>query len=206
MKQFRLNIDTDNAAFEDGNREAEIARILTDLAEKLEIGHHMPRYLRDGNGNAVGLAQDVERGQLDPGPAPAGLLLACLQTALADAETYTEAYGRSWDAHPDGRPDDVRRALGQIRAAQAAVAAGAAEQLPVRSPEPRAVDDSPRPFPVRAITVYGVAIMGRLLPALVARSIWFSVMPLPYDEWELQYRPDAEAFVQDLLASTCHGR
>jgi hypothetical protein len=42
-----------NAAFDDGNKEAEIARILRELADKIEAGRE-PESLMDINGNLVG--------------------------------------------------------------------------------------------------------------------------------------------------------
>ena len=55
---FKLTIDTDNAAFEEG-REEEVARILRHVADQLLLGEPMaPNYetLRDINGNDVGRA------------------------------------------------------------------------------------------------------------------------------------------------------
>lgn len=52
-KVFRVKIETGNAAFSDGNRNYEIARILRELADKLEHGHE-PATVRDINGNTVG--------------------------------------------------------------------------------------------------------------------------------------------------------
>jgi hypothetical protein len=52
---FKLKIATDNAAFaEDGNDgKNELARILREIAEKLESGYDCGS-ARDGNGNKVG--------------------------------------------------------------------------------------------------------------------------------------------------------
>lgn len=50
---FTLKIETDNAAFEDDNLLAEVARILRVAADKVEQGDH-PASLRDVNGNKVG--------------------------------------------------------------------------------------------------------------------------------------------------------
>jgi hypothetical protein len=51
---FRLRIGTGNAAFEDGNKNYEIARILRVIATDLEL-HNAPKAIvRDMNGNAVG--------------------------------------------------------------------------------------------------------------------------------------------------------
>ena len=49
---FKLEFDTDNAAFEDG-REAECARILRRIAERLEAGATYGRAM-DANGNKCG--------------------------------------------------------------------------------------------------------------------------------------------------------
>lgn len=53
---FTLNIDTDNAAFQDGDGNAEIARILRDLAERFDISGRTTDNgtVRDTNGNTVG--------------------------------------------------------------------------------------------------------------------------------------------------------
>lgn len=55
---FKLTIDTDNAAFEEG-REEEVALILMSIASRLRSGESFaPNYetLRDTNGNDVGRA------------------------------------------------------------------------------------------------------------------------------------------------------
>jgi hypothetical protein len=50
---FKLQLATDNAAFEDGNLHREVARILREAADKLEDGMRQVN-LRDANGNLVG--------------------------------------------------------------------------------------------------------------------------------------------------------
>lgn len=50
---FKLEIDTGNAAFEDEGKGYEIARILRDLAAKVENGADSGS-VRDLNGNKVG--------------------------------------------------------------------------------------------------------------------------------------------------------
>lgn len=49
---FSLTIDCDNDAFV-GNKHAEIARILREVAAKIEAGKYVTK-LRDINGNTVG--------------------------------------------------------------------------------------------------------------------------------------------------------
>ncbi len=50
---FKLNVETENAAFDGNDRYAELGRILRDAAEKVEFGaEHC--VLRDVNGNIVG--------------------------------------------------------------------------------------------------------------------------------------------------------
>jgi hypothetical protein len=46
---FKLEFATDSAAFEDGNREAEAARILRDIIAKMDNGSEGGR-----NGNTIG--------------------------------------------------------------------------------------------------------------------------------------------------------
>ena len=54
----RINILTNNAAFEDGASGQEVARILRELAERYEAsGAPFPVTLRDINGNVVGKAK-----------------------------------------------------------------------------------------------------------------------------------------------------
>jgi hypothetical protein len=53
VSEFRVSIRTDNAAFEEGGRGAETARILRELADSLEDGVEAGS-LRDINGNPVG--------------------------------------------------------------------------------------------------------------------------------------------------------
>ena len=54
-----IRIKTSNAAFQDGNREAEIARILRELAERIEDDEY-PAKLKDVNGNTVGTVEGHE--------------------------------------------------------------------------------------------------------------------------------------------------
>lgn len=59
-EQFTLEIETGNAAFSDGPA-TEIARILRDLAARLERGDFNDEmHLRDYNGNRVGRARLIE--------------------------------------------------------------------------------------------------------------------------------------------------
>ena len=53
MKNITITINTENAAFEDGDGNIELVRILRDLASKVESGSN-PETLRDINGNKVG--------------------------------------------------------------------------------------------------------------------------------------------------------
>jgi hypothetical protein len=52
MPGIKIKIATDNAAFEE-DPETEVARILRELASRLEAGDH-PSSIRDLNGNKVG--------------------------------------------------------------------------------------------------------------------------------------------------------
>lgn len=57
MSVFRLYIRTDNAAFDDGNKPAEVVRILRDIADRIEAGAEVPYFYQtilDINGNDVG--------------------------------------------------------------------------------------------------------------------------------------------------------
>jgi hypothetical protein len=56
---FRIEIDTGNAAFDDGNRDAEIARLLSYVVHRLERGGITVLPLYDINGNRVGKAESV---------------------------------------------------------------------------------------------------------------------------------------------------
>ena len=56
MKAFHLSFRTDNAAFDDNNSEAEIARILRLAADRID-NHGVTTYrhiIHDANGNHVG--------------------------------------------------------------------------------------------------------------------------------------------------------
>ena len=61
-RRFEVNINLDNAAFADGARESELARILRDLAGFIENDYQLdddigvPWMLFDINGNTVGSA------------------------------------------------------------------------------------------------------------------------------------------------------
>lgn len=50
---FKLQFDTDNAAFEDGADVAEIRRILQEIAERV-AGHWISGPISDINGNTIG--------------------------------------------------------------------------------------------------------------------------------------------------------
>lgn len=52
MAAFKLEFDTGNAAFDDGNAEVEAARILRTIAERLE--DHNAGSIYDINGNRIG--------------------------------------------------------------------------------------------------------------------------------------------------------
>ena len=53
-KTYMLTIETGNAAFE-ADRDAEVARILREAADRIERGDHYGEFtLRDYNGNRVG--------------------------------------------------------------------------------------------------------------------------------------------------------
>ena len=54
-----IKIDTGNAVFEGDNKEFELARILRQIADKLEQGRQVKRIF-DINGNAVGYYTEEE--------------------------------------------------------------------------------------------------------------------------------------------------
>ena len=54
MKKFKLHFTMDNAAFEDGQKSFEVARILRDIAQKVEEGDVQGRRILDINGNSIG--------------------------------------------------------------------------------------------------------------------------------------------------------
>lgn len=55
MKSINITIDTGNAAFQGETGNAEVARILSDLAQKISSsGSVQEQQLLDVNGNAVG--------------------------------------------------------------------------------------------------------------------------------------------------------
>ena len=56
MSNVTIVIDTDNAAFDDGNSGYELARILRMLANAYEDGYAEDKRLLDVNGNTVGQA------------------------------------------------------------------------------------------------------------------------------------------------------
>ena len=55
-KRIKIEIETKNAAFDDGNAPQEVARILRELAERMETRACLPDTvnLYDANGNRVG--------------------------------------------------------------------------------------------------------------------------------------------------------
>lgn len=57
--RFKLEINCDNAAFE--QMEQEVSSILDDLSHRIYNGERFDRtVLRDSNGNAVGVAEFIE--------------------------------------------------------------------------------------------------------------------------------------------------
>lgn len=50
---FKLSFKTGNDAFQDGNKEYEVSRILKELAEKVENGSDGGK-IKDINGNTIG--------------------------------------------------------------------------------------------------------------------------------------------------------
>ena len=56
---YKIEIETDNAAFEDEGGKREIARILLGLSMDIRGGCELDRTLRDLNGNRVGRAEMV---------------------------------------------------------------------------------------------------------------------------------------------------
>ena len=57
MAQFTVKIDCGNAAFDEGNRDAEVSRILSEIAGKIGargIHQGMSETIHDINGNDVG--------------------------------------------------------------------------------------------------------------------------------------------------------
>ena len=60
--KFRLEIECDNAAFEEPDRDTEIVRILQDAVTVLNLGFRegVKQSLRDANGNIVGFLELVE--------------------------------------------------------------------------------------------------------------------------------------------------
>lgn len=64
---FELTLDLDNAAFDEPQTGAEIARILREVAVLVD-GGRMAGPLRDVNGNTVGLCAMVRRDEPEPEP------------------------------------------------------------------------------------------------------------------------------------------
>lgn len=58
LKSFEVSFETDNAAF-DGFPETEMARILREIACKLECGI-MAANIRDVNGNSIGAFRSIK--------------------------------------------------------------------------------------------------------------------------------------------------
>jgi len=61
MQKITITIETENAAF-DPDPEVEVARILKDLATKLDRSE-LPDELRDYNGNKVGTVEVTEENE-----------------------------------------------------------------------------------------------------------------------------------------------
>lgn len=57
--RFTLDINCDNAAFDDDDLFHEVARILRDLATKVE-DHDADRNILDVNGNFIGIAELIQ--------------------------------------------------------------------------------------------------------------------------------------------------
>ncbi len=122
---FKLEMDTVNAAFADGERGAEIARILRVVAKLVEAGGSIPDgdtgKLRDVNGNTVGLwivspQEDEDEGEdpdaeddgtFDP-PEGAGYVIEETDTGIPVGwgQTRQDAWRRALDTKP-GEPGHV---------------------------------------------------------------------------------------------------
>jgi hypothetical protein len=59
MTTLRIFIEMNNAAFEEGDRQYETARILRDAAHRIEFYDEFNQTLYDGNGNRVGEMEEV---------------------------------------------------------------------------------------------------------------------------------------------------
>ncbi len=84
MSRFVLTIDTDNAAFADGNEPGELGRILRQLGNRITDGS-MPSTVLDLNGNTVGTVELIEED---------------------DGERWCETCGESFNLFDGGRDDD----------------------------------------------------------------------------------------------------
>lgn len=58
--KLTIEIELDNAAFDEHGTTTETGRILRDLAIRMEDGALLPLTLRDHNGNKVGTAEAAE--------------------------------------------------------------------------------------------------------------------------------------------------
>ena len=61
MARMTINIDMDSAAFDWGDREAELCRILRNLADRMEHGICEVSKIYDINGNRIGQAEFFEK-------------------------------------------------------------------------------------------------------------------------------------------------
>lgn len=56
MEKIQINIETVNSAFDEGNMNSEVARILRSMADRIEEGFEVGT-LRDVNGNKTGTVE-----------------------------------------------------------------------------------------------------------------------------------------------------
>lgn len=101
MAKFTLTIDTDNAAFEDADRNTELARILRKTAKALEdYPNFLAGNVRDLNGNTVG-RWELKKDDENKGDEPDGYYWCLMSKGDREVDVVLKSGDLTWSAGSD---------------------------------------------------------------------------------------------------------
>lgn len=110
---FKLEFETDNAAFDDGNREAETGRILREIAGRIEQAeaNEIIGTIRDGNGNIIGRYELTQAPQVELGATSSD---SCRLEDIVEGvrNLLPEELIDEFDLYDEDEPDDTETMAG----------------------------------------------------------------------------------------------